>query len=288
MEVTDSVDRHECEKLHDSGLSIAEISNRSGHAKSKLRTWKARYEWGKKKPLHATKKRYNATEENGLQSTENENSKTNSTSSNGGAPLGNKNAIGNKGGTGGPVGNRKALTTGEYETLLLSDITDESERQIVETPLDTLLLQEAQIKKGLIRERRMLERIKAAENTHGGMVIGSVTKDSGITTIKYNKPKHSNHDSHDNNHDNNSNAINNRYKKSGGSDITEERENTQTITESTSKRVDRIEDSLTRVMAGTQRGIQHLYKMQSDIAGKESSADGITQAWIEGVISGKI
>ena len=70
--------------------------------------------------------------------------------------------------------------------------------------------------------------------------------------------------------------------------MTEESENTQSIAESSSKRVGRIEDSLTRVMAVTQRGIQQLYRMQSEIEGKESAADGVTLAWIEGVINGQI
>ncbi len=34
-----------------------------------------------------------------------------------GAPAGNKRAVGNKGGPGGPPRNKKAVTTGEFETI---------------------------------------------------------------------------------------------------------------------------------------------------------------------------
>ncbi|WP_339292719.1 phage terminase small subunit-related protein [Paenibacillus sp. FSL W8-0187] len=77
-----------------------------------------------------------------------------------GAPAGNKRAVGNKGGPGGTHGNKKAVTTGEYETIWLDALEDE-ERELLEQ-IDTDPLHQASeaIMKFEIRERRMLIRIK--------------------------------------------------------------------------------------------------------------------------------
>ncbi|MFW5436575.1 phage terminase small subunit [Paenibacillus apiarius] len=77
----------------------------------------------------------------------------------GGAPPGNQNAVGNKGGLGGPFGNKKAVTTGEYETIWM-DALEEDEQELVEQ-VDTDPVQQADeaIKLLTIRERRMLQRI---------------------------------------------------------------------------------------------------------------------------------
>lgn len=78
----------------------------------------------------------------------------------GGAPPGNQNAKGNAGGHGGPYGNKKAVTTGEYETIWL-DALEEDELELI-NQIDTDPLQQVNesILKFEIRERRMLLRIK--------------------------------------------------------------------------------------------------------------------------------
>ncbi|AZS15353.1 phage terminase small subunit [Paenibacillus lutimineralis] len=77
----------------------------------------------------------------------------------GGAPPGNQNALGNNGGPGGPKGNKKAVTTGEYETIWM-DALEEDEQELVDQ-VDTDPIQQADeaIKLLTIRERRMLQRI---------------------------------------------------------------------------------------------------------------------------------
>jgi uncharacterized protein YjcR len=77
----------------------------------------------------------------------------------GGAPPGNQNAKGNAGGQGGPYGNKKAVTTGEYETIWL-DALEEHEQELIEL-VDTDPIQQADeaIQLLTIRERRMLQRI---------------------------------------------------------------------------------------------------------------------------------
>lgn len=78
----------------------------------------------------------------------------------GGAPLGNQNARGNRGGPGGPPGNKKAVTTGEYETIWF-DSLEEDEQELLEQ-VDTDPVQQANeaILLLSIRERRMLQRIR--------------------------------------------------------------------------------------------------------------------------------
>lgn len=76
-----------------------------------------------------------------------------------GAPAGNKRAVGNKGGPGGSHGNKKAVTTGEYEKIWL-DALEEDEQELIDQ-VDTDPVQQADeaIKLLTIRERRMLQRI---------------------------------------------------------------------------------------------------------------------------------
>lgn len=77
------------------------------------------------------------------------------------AQMGNKNALGNKGGTGAEIGNKNAVTTGEYENIY-KDVLDEDELDLYENyqvdDVEQLLMEEYKIL--TIREKRMLKRIK--------------------------------------------------------------------------------------------------------------------------------
>lgn len=77
-----------------------------------------------------------------------------------GAPLGNKNAVGNRGGTGGPPGNKKAVVTGEFETIWFDCLSDEEQAKCAQINTDHRAQLEDEIRLITIRERRMLERIK--------------------------------------------------------------------------------------------------------------------------------
>ena len=77
------------------------------------------------------------------------------------AQMGNKNALGNKGGTGAEIGNKNAVTTGEYQNIY-KDVLDEDELDLYENyqvdDVEQLLMEEYKIL--TIREKRMLKRIK--------------------------------------------------------------------------------------------------------------------------------
>ena len=92
------------------------------------------------------------------------NSKSNVTNK-GGAPPGNKNAIGNKGNktASPPKRNKNAVKTGEYETIFADMLSDE-EKDIYSTMNDDpFFILEEEIRILKIRQYRMLKRIKDAE-----------------------------------------------------------------------------------------------------------------------------
>ncbi|WP_145047872.1 phage terminase small subunit-related protein [Paenibacillus xylanexedens] len=82
----------------------------------------------------------------------------------GGAPPGNQNAVGNRGGDGGPYRNKKALKHGGYETIFL-DTLDEQEQELFDlVEANPLAHLEVTLKTLLIKERKMMHRIKQLED----------------------------------------------------------------------------------------------------------------------------
>lgn len=79
----------------------------------------------------------------------------------GGAPPGNQNAKGNGGGAGGPPGNKKAVTTGEHETIWLDTLTETEQHLIYQVDTDPIIQANESLYLLTIRERRMMQRIKA-------------------------------------------------------------------------------------------------------------------------------
>ncbi|WP_054972392.1 phage terminase small subunit [Paenibacillus sp. A3] len=79
----------------------------------------------------------------------------------GGAPKGNQNAMGNRGGPGGPLGNKKAVTTGEYEAIWLDALQPDEQELIAQVTTDPIQQADEAITLLSIRERRMLQRIQS-------------------------------------------------------------------------------------------------------------------------------
>ena len=142
---------------------------------------------------------------------------------------------GNKNSSGGPPGNKKAVTTGEFETLLF-DCLDPEERQLAQAvPEDKtqLLLQEIQLL--TVRERRMLKRIellRSAADEVGAAVHG----DSGMTAV----------------------SRKTGIEKGKQTDLLEY--------QGKLGQIQNIEDALTRVQARKQRAIEALHKFGYDDA----------------------
>ena len=114
------------------GTKLVEIASRLNLPEGTVRRWKSTHRWDSErsdKKSERSKKRKR------------------------GAQPGNKNS------SGGPPGNKKAVTTGEFETLLFDCLEPEEQRLAQAVPEDkqTLLMQEIQLL--TVRERRMLKRI---------------------------------------------------------------------------------------------------------------------------------
>ncbi|MGG3278805.1 phage terminase small subunit [Paenibacillus solani] len=138
---------------HGGNITNRQIAEQLGVDEKKIAVWKQRDKWN----VNVVQQ----TDSNVVQQKKrgaprgNKNAVGNSS----GAPEGNKRAVGNKGGPGGPHGNKKAVTTGEYETIWL-DALEEDEQELIDQ-VDTDPVQQADeaIKLLTIRERRMLQRI---------------------------------------------------------------------------------------------------------------------------------
>lgn len=88
-----------------------------------------------------------------------------STTNKGGAPIGNQNAVGNKGNSRAspPVGNKNALKTGEYETIFYETLSDEEKDIYSNLNNDPSFVLSEEIRLLKIRQFRMMKRIQQAE-----------------------------------------------------------------------------------------------------------------------------
>lgn len=143
----------------------------------------------------------------------------------------NKNSKGNKGGPGAEKGNKRALTTGEYENIF-SGVFSEEENEIyknykIENKKKALL---EELKVLTIREYRMLNRIKKIQDKHKDMTIYSISK-TNYQSTEWNK---------------------------------ENSTTTMTHAEDTTMMIQKIEEALTRVQESKRRCIESLGKIGLD------------------------
>lgn len=98
------------------------------------------------------------------------------------AQIGNKNAIGNKGGHPAEE-NKNAVVTGEYENIY-KDVLEEDELELYENyeinDAEQLLIEEYKIL--TIREKRMLQRIKDIKSRGKDMTINYIRNEKGKST----------------------------------------------------------------------------------------------------------
>lgn len=127
-------------KLFLQGMKLIDISKALEVPVGTIRSWKNRYNWDEKSNATLHRRKRNVAKAKG------------------GQP-GNQNAIGNHGGAA-PEGNKNAVTTGEFETLLFDCLEPEEKQLAAAVPNDKqqLLFQEIQLL--TVRERRMLKRIE--------------------------------------------------------------------------------------------------------------------------------
>lgn len=135
-------------------MKLKDIAAALSVGETQVRKWKSQDKWAAELNSNVTNETKGNVTKRGAPK-----GNKNAVGNRGGAPPGNQNAKGNRGGSGGPAGNKKAVTTGEYETIWM-DALEEDEQELVEQ-IDTDPVQQADeaIKLLTIRERRMLQRI---------------------------------------------------------------------------------------------------------------------------------
>ena len=158
----------------------------------------------------------------------------------------NKNAVGNKGGTGGPIGNKKAVVTHEFEKILFADdMLNETEKALLDAHYDKFEQHLTLIKTLRIQEYRAMIDIATLKSTPSGMVVESVTKNKGTLNIK--------------------NTYKNRSgEEKPGDSSTETTDNTSHVATPVGLRIMRIEDALIRIRCRIQKAIEVWHKMEMD------------------------
>lgn len=156
--------RDKAYEYYQAGMKYKEIAEKCGVSLSAVKSWAVRY-W-KKNSCNQTDEKLQPKKKRAAVR---------------GAPRGNQYAAGNRGGSA-PPGNKNAVTTGEFETLLFDCLDDEERKMVQLVPEDKaeLLLQEIQLL--TIRERRMLQRIDAVKNSSEQFEDG--TPASGMTLVR--------------------------------------------------------------------------------------------------------
>ncbi|MCY8307179.1 phage terminase small subunit [Bacillus vallismortis] len=138
---------------------LKDIAEQLNVTSSTVRKWKANDKWEEKMKGSAPKSKGSAPFCKGAPKG-NQNAKGNK---GGKAPPGNQNAKGNRGGAA-PKGNKNSVRTGEYESILF-DFMDDTEKELfgqIET--DPLYQIDLTIRELSLRERRMMQRISRIEN----------------------------------------------------------------------------------------------------------------------------
>lgn len=181
-------------KQHKGEILLKDIATQLDVKDAQIRKWKSQDRWEEnlkgtlpknkrnvtnKKDTKKVKKTSKRADCGNLNKLNEKSSKTNSTSL-GGAPIGNKNAVGNIGGPGGPIGNKKAETHGFFSKYLPDDTLEIIEEIQEKNPLDILLEQITIQYAAIIRAQKimyvkdkneMIKEIKKHKDTEFGEEI---------------------------------------------------------------------------------------------------------------------
>lgn len=125
---------------------LKDIAEELGVSDSQIRKWKSQDKWDAELKGNVTIAKSNVTNR-------------------GGAPLGNRNAKGNKGNrrASPPLGNKNALKTGEYETIFADYLTKEEKDLYSNLNDDPFFVMSEEVRLLKIRQRRMMKRIADTE-----------------------------------------------------------------------------------------------------------------------------
>lgn len=243
--------------LFKKGLKYKEIAEKLGVPESTVKSWATRY-WKKGKAASekvATKKKKVATEDATSPSPPTRPR---------GAPKGNANGVGNKGGA--PPGNQNAVIHGGYSAILF-DTLDDTEHSMIdqmEPNEEQLLIDEINLL--TIRERRIMLRIDKA-NKDKLAVYGTVrTERKRAFDTPEEKELYLE-------------MVKKKVEK--GERLPGQEYTTQTTTEGAYSIILKLEEALTRCQAQKQRAIDSLNKIRQ---AQGSKGGALTDDWISGVV----
>lgn len=138
----------QAEKLYNDGMAMVEIAKKFEVSDSTVRSWKNRYGWGTK----SKKDKCNVAEIEKKKSATLQKKRR-------GAPLGNQNAKGSKGG-GAPPRNQNAKKHGAHVQLYLDSLTEEELKLFDAVPVGEEYHLQEQISVYTLRERKLMHEIK--------------------------------------------------------------------------------------------------------------------------------
>lgn len=164
---------------HEQGLSASKLADKYDLPLGTIKSWlKRQQDAAKKRSAGASKhKRKSHPNKNNLGSEK-------PTQQRPGAPLGNKNAVGNRGGPGGPPNNKKAVATHEYESIIFDVLPEEEQEAWLRVNTDKYVQLNIEIRTLELRERRMLQRIESLRQAQYTMVSYEVEQGGDEDTIK--------------------------------------------------------------------------------------------------------
>ncbi|GAK11383.1 phage terminase small subunit [Geomicrobium sp. JCM 19039] len=100
-------------------MKLKDIADELDCSPSQIRKWKNQDQWDEKLNGNVTNQKGNVTKRRGAPK-----GNQYAVGNTGGAPKGTRNAVGNSGGSA-PLGNKNAVTSGEYESIILDALPDD-------------------------------------------------------------------------------------------------------------------------------------------------------------------
>lgn len=260
----------EAERMYkDEKMLLVDIAAKLGVPASTVRRWKSDQDWDGKKAEAAKKNKPSARKKSDDEKPSARKPR--------GAPKGNRNAVGNSGGPGGPPGNSHALKHGGYAAIFF-DTLDEEEKKMIDGmeeqghTEEQMLIDEIDLL--TVRERRIMKsiaRYKSMEETHKGQAVSSI-----ITSED--KRRFASPDEEE--------LYKERVqaKVSSGDRMPGQTYHITTTTEATYDIIQRLEEALTRCQAQKQRCIDSLCKVRQTYKG--TGKNEVVDDWISGVLGG--
>lgn len=249
----------EAEEMYKRGMKLVDIAKKLDVPASTVRRWKSTQNWDgdakKKKNERSQKKKTSARHKGGQ--------------------LGNKNAVGNKGGPLKP-GDKIAEKHGAYSSVYW-DVLDESEKDMIEDiPMDEEMLLIEQIQLFAVRERRIMAAINKYRNMNGEVSLFGFARTEDKRAFKSDEDKQ---------------LYEERIeeKVASGDRLPGNTYNMMTNMENKDNMIARLEKELSTVQSKKTKAIEALAKLRLEkqkIAG-ESKGNEVVRAWAEAVVKAR-